>query len=131
MPNTQNGWPYPASTATPDPPRDIKALADRLDAVLPAAMAAGLAAVPANATGPTSTVAVTFPVGRFTVPPIVVVSLVGSTGGTQRYVPRVHAGPTASGFTAGVWASETTNNITNATTVSWQAVQMDAASAAG
>jgi hypothetical protein len=131
MPNTTNGWPYPADTATPDVPRDIKALADRLDAVAPMAMAAGVAAVPANATNPQSTVAVTFPVGRFTVAPIVVVSLVGSTGGTQRYVTRVHAGPTASGFTAGVWTSETTNNITNASNVAWQAVQMDAASAAG
>jgi hypothetical protein len=131
MPNTPNGWPYPADTATPDVPRDIKALADKLDAVAPTAQAAGLASVPANASGATSTVAVTFPVGRFTVPPIVTVSLYGSTGGTQRYVPRVHTPPTASGFTAGIWASETTNNITNPMSVGWQAVQMDAASAAG
>jgi hypothetical protein len=131
MPNTPNGWPYPASTATPDVPRDIKAVADKLDAVLPTAMAAGLATVPANATNPQSTVAVTFPVGRFTQPPIVTVSLMGSTGGTQRYVPRVHTPPTAAGCTLGIWASETTNNITNVSTVAWQAVQMDAASAAG
>lgn len=35
MPNTPNGLPYPASTATPDVPRDLAALATALDRLMP------------------------------------------------------------------------------------------------
>ena len=94
MPNTASGIPYPAETATPDVPRDIKALADHLDARLPQAQATGALSVPvSNAVA--GTAAVTFPVGRFTATPIVVVS----TSGTTVWVA-MSSGATASGFTA-------------------------------
>lgn len=92
MPTVEN-LRYPASTDTPDVPRDIGNLATDVAARTPFAYAFGQVTTPAG-----GSLAVTFPVGRFTATPTVVVSVVsGSMPGSvcQAYV----GGPTSSGFT--------------------------------
>lgn len=85
MPNTTHGHPYPLGTDTPDAVRDIRALAESVDAADAAAAAATAAELLArgayrSASGKSAavpsggSVAIVFPVGRFTVPPTVVVS---------------------------------------------------------
>jgi hypothetical protein len=96
MPSTASGLPYPTSTDTPDVPRDIKALADALEARLPRASWSGQLSVPVSAAN-NATAAVTFPAGKFTAAPNVVVS----TSGTSFWAA-FSSGITASGFTATV-----------------------------
>lgn len=94
MPTTASGLPYPADTETPDVPRDIKKLADELEDRLPAAQHS--AAITVTVTSADSgTAAVTFPAGKFTAAPIVVVS----TSGTSQWVA-MSASATATGFVA-------------------------------
>lgn len=58
MPNTPNGLPYPAATATPDVPRDIQALATALDGWVPKVRACAILSatqtIPHNAATPVS-----------------------------------------------------------------------------
>ena len=70
-------------------------------------------------TGVAGTVPVTFPEGRFTAPPVVVVSRV--SGGLAKYVPYV-AGSTATGCTLGLYAGDGTTAGGNCS-LSWIAVQ--------
>jgi hypothetical protein len=127
MPNTTKGWPYPASTDTPDVPRDMKALADKADASLPFAVAAGTVTHTAASAAQT-TVAVTFPVGRFTVAPIIQQSVQNNGASSTTYAPRTSAGVTTSGFTS---VLNTTAAVSGSTVVGWTAIQMGAAAAAG
>lgn len=116
MPSTASGLPYPTSTDTPDVPRDIKALADALEARLPRASYAGALSVPVS-NAVSATAAVTFPAGRFTAVPIVVVS----TSGTSVWVA-MSSGASANGFTATV--RQVDNAAATATpSVNWTAIQ--------
>lgn len=94
MPTTASGLPYPADTQTPDVPRDIKALADELEDRLVRAQHVGAVTVSVS-NAVSANVAVTFPAGKFTGTPIVVVS----TSGTTVWVA-MSSGSTANGFTA-------------------------------
>ena len=96
MPTTASGLPYPSSTDTPDVPRDVKALADALEARLQRNVYSGAVTVPVS-NASTASVAVTFPAGRFSAAPHVVVS----TSGTSFWCA-FSASPTATGFTASV-----------------------------
>lgn len=92
MPTVEN-LRYPASTDTPDVPRDIGNLATDVAARTPYAYAFGQVTTPAG-----GSLAVTFPVGRFTATPTVVVSVVSGSmpaAVCQAYV----GGPSSTGFT--------------------------------
>lgn len=91
----------------------------------PFAMAAGSTAIGALAAGASvDATAVTFPAGRFTQPPIVMVS-----SDNTRLTLQVSPSPTTSGFT--LRASNWSGGAAAAATGYWQAVQMLSGSAAG
>lgn len=91
----------------------------------PFAMAVGTVNQPAATVGNTSDAAVTFPVNRFSQPPIIVF-----LPGSNRYNGEVlSTSRTKTGFTARV--TNFTQNITNVTVGFWIAIQMTSASAAG
>jgi hypothetical protein len=91
---------------------------------LPYAMAAGSVSITPVANTPTSA-AITFPAGRFTVPPIVTVTASSTVPGSN--VMEVSAASvTATGALIYIYRT----NISN-TTVYWSAVQMTSTSAAG
>ena len=116
MPTTASGIPYPSSTDTPDVPRDVKAVADHLEARLPRASYAGTVSVPVVSANAASA-AVTFPVGRFTGTPVVTVS----TSGTSVWVAMSSAA-SGSGFTATV--RHVDGSVATATpSVNWTATQ--------
>lgn len=128
MPNTPNGWPYPLGSEAPDGAAQIRALADQLEAVVPYAFAAGVASLPVSTTQST-TAAVTFPQGRFSLSPVVTATLVSATGTTTKYIPRAYnVSPT--GMTVACYTSDA-SVAAGAAPLHWVAVQMDAASAAG
>ena len=112
-------------------PADSKVLADGVDAALgrlPWAMAADSVLIPTAAAN-SSVLTVTFPASRFSVPPLMQVSLLGSPGGSANYVPRVVSRTSASAV-IGIWDADGTN-ITVACTLMWTAVQMTSTTAAG
>ena len=114
MPQTASGWPYPSETDTPDVPRDIKAVADALEARVARATLTGNVPVPVTS-ATNATAAVTFPAGKFTTTPVVVVS----TSGTSFWCAFA-AGQSANGFTATVRHIDAT--VATATpTVAWHA----------
>lgn len=122
MPVTSRGFPYPADTATPDVPVDIKALADKLDLTVPYAEAAG--ALNHQTVNGWNSAAVTFPAGRFSVPPIPAISWAISSG----------VGAPQMGVSALSAASMTVSVLhTGAVTVAvyWRAVQEKPGAAPG
>lgn len=66
---------------------------------------------------------VTFPVGRFTVAPLVTVSLASAPAGSAKLVPRV-VGVTNTGCSVYVYTGDQTNTTAGAFLVNWVAVQM-------
>ena len=82
-----------------------------------ARIASGTVAITISGAG--GTVSVTFPSGRFTAPPVVLVSR--STGGLAKYVPYA-ASVTATGCVLGLYAGDGTTGE-GQTTLSWIAVQ--------
>ena len=82
-----------------------------------ARLATGTIAI--TVTGAGGTVDVTFPAGRFTAPPVVLVSR--STSGLAKYVPYV-ASVTSSGCVLGLYAGDGTTGSASST-LSWIAVQ--------
>lgn len=92
MPTVEN-LRYPTATDTPDVPRDIGNLATDVAARTPYSYAMGTVTTPAG-----GSLAVTFPVGRFTKAPTIAVAVVVSTipsSVCQAYP----GGATATGFT--------------------------------
>lgn len=80
MPDTANGLPYPASTATPDVPRDIEALATALDDTrIPGALAAGQVAVTIANGSASGSAAVAFPGSRFGTTPRVIATVANAS----------------------------------------------------
>lgn len=67
MPSTPKGYPYPADTSTPDVPRDIEALAQACEDTV------AVVHVAAGTTDGTGNLTVTFPPGKFTSAPTVIV----------------------------------------------------------
>lgn len=118
MPTTTNGLPYPASTAAPNVPADIQALALALDPIAKTPkVAAGIVSM-TFAAEVFRTAAVTFPVGRFTTAPAV--NVTGS--GTNAFVGYLLSSATTTGVTIGL----VTRGGTAATTTvgaQWIAVQ--------
>lgn len=90
---------------------------------LPFAFAADTAVTPAG-----GSVAVTFPPGRFTQPPIITLGIV-STAIPPAVYQAYHSVPTTSGFTIYTHSSAALAGV--ATTIQWQAIQMTSASASG
>jgi len=109
------------------PPSAISA-----DAARPFAQAAGSVSLAGTAVvaGGVASVAVTFPTGRFTVNPLVQVTMASAPGGSYYLVARITmTSPTAgniylmnAGTAAATWA---------AMTINWSAVQMTSTTAAG
>lgn len=131
MPNTPKGFPYPAPSDAPDGAAQVQALAEKVDAVVPYAVAAGLASVPALAGVASGNVTVTLPVGRFKVAPRVVASLSTGQAGTQKLSARA-INTTASSFGMYVFTGDATNTTTSSSVgVEWVAVQMTATAASG
>ena len=87
------------------------------NAVAAARIATGSIAISVNGAG--GTVNVNFPAGRFTAPPVVLVSR--STSGLAKYVPYV-ASVTATGCVLGLYAGDGTTGV-GSSTLSWIAVQ--------
>lgn len=75
MGTTSKGYPYPEGTdLVVDGDDAIEALAEAIDAKLPAAMTAGNASIPNAGGDATKSVTVTFPSGLFTVTPYVTIA---------------------------------------------------------
>lgn len=131
---TPKGYPYVQGTdPVADYPTTSQALATLLEAKVPAAVAAGSLLITAGAlpAGSGYTAVVTFPVGRFTIAPIVLVTLGdGSAGGTTMLVPRNKA-ITPTSVTVGLYNASTVASGAYSLQVPWLAVQMLAAAAPG
>jgi hypothetical protein len=75
-------------------------------------------------------VSITFPTSRFTIAPLVQVSLSSAVGGTQRLVPRANA-ITTSGCDIYCYTGDATTWSTGNQVVNWLAVQMTSGSKEG
>lgn len=126
--STTDGWPYIAGTQNASLIDDYALeLATKLDAVVPFAMAAG-SVVMTITSATNGSASVTFPVGRFTVAPIVTCISAGGTGSSAFYVATTTI--TTSGMT--VQAFNRDNAAATATiTIHWHAVQMNTGAASG
>lgn len=82
------------------------------------------------AAGSSINAAVTFPVGRFSQPPKVNVSLSTGPGGSVYLVPRA-LNATATGFSVYLYNLGSSTAVFSGLSVDWTAVQMTSASAAG
>lgn len=117
--NTAKGFPYPLGTdRLADGDDAIHNLATAVDTLV-GVVAAGSATsgVPSALNTPVST-AVTFPVGRFTAPPQVAVTISGSA--VNAFAPLGASGVSATGFT--LWYSKSSGGLA-AIPVSWIAIQ--------
>lgn len=105
--NTPHGYPYPLGTdRVADGDNDIQALATAVDTKLGIGMA-GTNTVTISA-APSGSLAVTFPVGRFTSVPAVV----ASSSGTSTYIANVST-VSATGFTLNVFHRDGTSSSTS------------------
>lgn len=131
------GFPYPELTDSANVPRDNRALAEAVEAAVaalaaqvtalpkpPYAMAAGVATVSGVTANGGAAVAVTFPVGRFTQPPMTMV-----TGSSNGYSAGSMFTATTTGFSGKYY--NPTASVPTSTSIQWIAVQMTASSGAG
>lgn len=128
MATTNKGWNYPVSTDTPDVPRDIKALADQMDAKLPYAMSAQTVNITLSAAA-SGTATVTWPTSRFTIAPIVTATKVGNPGAATGSIIQVNTVSSTSATITLYTATGTTASYTIAVNVI--AMQFGTASASG
>lgn len=128
MATTTKGWPYPVSTDTPDVPRDIKAVADNLDAKLPYAMTAQTITVSLSAAA-SGTATVTWPSGRFSQTPIVTSCKVSSSGSATALVEQITAN-SSTGCTVSVYDVNGTS-VTASVTIHLIAIQFGVSASAG
>jgi hypothetical protein len=135
VPSTSRGYTYPDSTGHTRIWEHIEELADDVDtdlaavlALLPVRMAAGSISVTLTAATSGFT-AITFPVSRFSVAPLVIATLQDAPGGTGKFVPRVIS-ITSSGANVYCYSGDGTS-VTGTATVGWIAIQMTASTAAG
>lgn len=127
--------PYPdGPTAENNPPADFKALAEATDAELgrmALRQAAGVAGWAGAPSAVKHTYAVTFPAGRFNVPPIVTTGLVGGTDLMENLVCYAHS-VTTLGCTVVLYHDDGTAFTPGASRfVHWTATQMTPTTAAG
>jgi len=116
---TAKGFPYPLGTdRLADGDDAIKALAEKVDTAI-GVCAAGTATtgVPSALNTPVSA-AVTFPAGRFTVAPQVMVTISGSS--VNAFAPLGASGVNTSGFQ--LWYSKSSGGLA-AINVLWMAIQ--------
>jgi hypothetical protein len=126
---TSKGYPYVLGSDSADTIDDTSlALANKLEAVVPFAMASGQVVVTLTAAASGFT-AITFPGGRFTVAPNVIVSQVNAPSGTQKFVCRC-INSTTSGASVYAYTGDG-STATGSATIAWWAVQMTTASANG
>lgn len=118
---TTKGYPFPVGTdRVMDGDDAIKALAEKVDTQL-GSTASGATNVTTTAADVAATTAVTFPVGRFAVPPVIVCQWAASMGNNaSQYQINWPSAVTAAGFTMNVrrWGAATT-------TVNWHATVVD------
>lgn len=126
---TPNGWPVLAGTDSASTIDDYSLeLGNKLEAVVPFAMAAGLDTITVTA-ATSGSVAITFPVGRFTQAPHLAVTIAAAPGGSNKAVAR-YTSVTTAGASLFLYSADMTS-ITCTVNVAWIAVQMDTASASG
>lgn len=132
------GWTTPVSSAANDVPADLSSLAQQVEATVKAksdrtayAEAAGSFSA-GQRTGTSYTEAITFPVGRFSVAPIVTAQLYNTAAGFNTLQVAVDS---ASVTTTGcniVFSAAAGGTFTNLwCTASWHAKQMTSTTAAG
>ena len=127
--------PYPLGTDPIASGDDIiNQLATKLEALnIPLQTAAGTINIQASAlaAGTAATFAVNLPVGRFTVPPLIMVTLQSLPNGSASATVRAHV-VTAANFYIALCNTHPTSSMTFAATpCGWLAVQMTAAAAPG
>lgn len=132
--STSKGYPYIQGTQNASLIDDYALeLANKLEAAVPHAAAAGQATIAGTtlASGAAANVAITFPVGRFSVAPIVTVALASAQAGTATLTARILSVTTtgASVYVYNAGASSVT--FTGSLLVNWEAVQMTPTTAAG
>jgi len=119
---------------TPSTTSDLNGLSDRVEAIREDApvFAAGTATINVAADAPFGSKLITFPPGRFAVPPLVTATLSSAPDGSQKLSPRTYS-QTKDGCTIGLYTGDFNTGIPKAVTVtvSWIAVQMSVESAAG
>jgi len=114
MPSTASGLPYPALTDSPNGPVQIQALADALEPYIAklggiGPMASGSLTITPSAANTTTSAAVSFPAGRFSSGPTVIVSgYTGSSSAGTIWMSVWATGVTATGFTMNLNRSNTT-----------------------
>lgn len=126
---TSKGFPYILGA---DPASSIDdtslSLANKLEAMIPFAVSAGSISVTLTAAASGFT-AITFPVGRFTIAPLVMATMASAPAGSGKFVPRV-LNVTTSGASVYVYTGDATN-ASASVTVSWFAIQMTPSAANG
>ena len=127
---TSKGYPYVLGTDSADTIDDTSlSLAQKLEAVVPFAMAAGTSTITVTSAA-SATVSVTFPPSRFTTAPIVIVGLANAPTGSTKLVARAQS-IAAGGFTLAVYTGDGTTTTANAVQFTWWAVQMTSSQASG
>jgi hypothetical protein len=86
-----------------------------------------LFSVSANSLSATGSATITFPAGRFTESPLILVGVLSAAGASG--TSATFAAQSTSGFTVYVWTGATLS--TTARTVHWQAIQMTASASGG
>lgn len=125
--STSKGYPYIQGTQNASLIDDYALeLANKLDAAVPYSMACGTVNVTLTAST-TGSATVTFPVGRFSVAPIVQLTKVSGAGAATLTIPMATS-VSASSMTVGVYATST-QTVTLA--VHWVAIQMTTTTANG
>lgn len=145
MPTANYAWPYPTAASTVDVPRDVKALADAVDATVkghydtwspwgaavakvPYAVHCNKVAVVDHGANGATSAAHTFPGGRFTQVPVIVCSAYAS-GSRLNATVSMAAAPTVNGMT--IYTINLQGVTATLCSVAWWAVQMTAGAAPG
>jgi hypothetical protein len=100
---------------------------------VPFAMAAGTATLTVASGANNASMAITFPAGRFSVAPKLIVSMSNAPGNSQSFIPRSY-NETATGATVAIYIAPFATNTAPggfSLNIDWVAVQMTAAAAAG
>lgn len=125
--STTKGYPYIQGTQNASLIDDYALeLANKLEAVVPYAIAAGTVSVTLTAST-SGTASVTFPTGRFSVAPIVQLTKVSSSGSATLTIPMATAVSSTS-MTVGLYATATQ---TVTVTIHYVAIQMTTSTANG
>lgn len=127
--STSKGYPYIQGTQNASLIDDYALeLANKLEAAVPQAVAAGTATITLTATS-SATTTISYPTSRFSVAPMIQVTKVSGAGSAIPLVPMVTAN-SSTGATIGLYHPSGTN-VSVAVVVHWVAIQMTTSTANG